>query len=289
MSVVQAPDPLPGEGEGAVATETGGHRQQGRAAMTAGDRVRLVLRGIGQTLITGGLIVLLFVVYEVYITNYFAHREQSKVHNALEQVWANGRDPLGLPGAGGVGIPLGEGIANIYIPRLGRDFAFTIVQGSTVPTDAELEKGPAHYRDTALPGGVGNFSVAGHRVGKGEPFLNLDQVKAGDMVIIETKTSWFVYQVLGKNGDLSQPDANGVPGREIVSPSDGNVLLPVPDHPNQPAKATDRYLTMTTCHPKFTATQRMVVHAALVSNLTTPRTGSTMPDAINALYNAKGL
>jgi sortase A len=283
MSVVQAPDPWPHEGGEAPESR---HRP---APMTAGDRVRFVLRGVGQTLITGGLVVLLFVVYEVYVTNYFAHREQSKVHQALEQVWATGRDPLALPGAGGVGIPLGQGIANIYIPRLGRDFAFTIVQGSAIPTDAELEKGPAHYRDTALPGAVGNFAMAGHRVGKGEPFLNLDRVKAGDTVIIETKTSWFVYRVLGKNGDLAQTDANGVPGREIVSPSDGDVLLPVPNHPNQQPGPNNRYLTMTTCHPKFTANQRMVVHAVLVSNLTAPRTSSTMPDAISALYNAKGL
>ena len=62
--------------------------------------------------------------------------------------------------------------------------------------------------------------------------------------------------------NLSAKDANGVPGREIVNPGDGDVLLPVPDHPgDDPAKA--RYMTMTTCHPKFTAEQRMIVHAVL--------------------------
>ena len=256
--------------------------------MSAGDRVRFFLRGIGQTLITAGCVVLLFVVYEVYVTNWFSHREQTKVHNALEDEWASGDDPLALPGGDQSGIPLGSGIANIYIPRFGRDFAFTIVQGTD---EGSLAKGPGHYVNTALPGDVGNFAVAGHRVGKGEPFLNLDHLRPGDSVIIETKTSWYVYQVLGdvKRNDLSARDGNGVPGREIVSPSDGRVLLPIPDQPGQKPTNNDRYLTMTTCHPKFTANQRMIVHALLLAKLTTPRAGTKMPASISALYNAKGL
>src|SRR3569832_1720209 len=69
-----------------------------RAPMSAGDRVRFVRRGVGQTLITAGCVVLLFVVYEVYITNIFSHRLQHRVHNQLEQQWAAGKDPLLLPG-----------------------------------------------------------------------------------------------------------------------------------------------------------------------------------------------
>ena len=261
----------------------------GRRPMTLGDRVRFVLRGVGQTLVTAGLVVLLFVVYEVWVTDLFAHAAQAKVHTALENEWSNGQDPLALPGANQSGIPIGDGIANIYIPRLGRDFAFTIVQGTG---DAELEKGPGHYDNTALPGQVGNFSIAGHRVGKGEPFLNLDHLRAGDTVIIETAKSWFVYQVIGDatSGNLAPTDANGVPGREIVSPSDGNVLLPVPNRPGVAgAPPNDHYLTMTTCHPKFTATQRMIVHAQLVGSMTTPRTGDAMPASINALYTSAGV
>src|SRR3954462_5755571 len=127
------------------------------AELTFGDKVRFVLRGIGQTLITLGLVVLLFVVYEVWITNLFAAREQSKVTDALKQEWRQNKDPLlPLPGTKDPSITLGSGIGILYIPRLGRDFHFTIVQGDTVPSDALLEKGPAHYKDTALPGQIGN-------------------------------------------------------------------------------------------------------------------------------------
>ena len=266
-----------------------------RAPMSAGDKVRLGLRGVGQTLITAGCVVLLFVVYEVYITNIFAHRLQHRVHNQLEQEWASGKDPLALPGGNQSTIPLGSGIANIYIPRFGRDYAFTIVQGTT---EGDLEKGPGHYVGTALPGAVGNFAIAGHRVGKGEPFLNLDHLRPGDAVIIETAKTWYVYRVEGNvsTKDLSAKDANGVPGREIVSPGDGNVLSPVPDSPGvNPPNATTpnvHYLTMTTCHPKFTATQRMVVHAVLQGALTTPRSGgkdATMPPNLAALYTEGNL
>jgi sortase A len=280
--------------ESAVATEAppgeparGSHRAA--ASGTApGDWVRFVLRGIGQTLITGGLVILLFVVYEVYVTNVFAHRLQVRVHNALENEWASGKDPLALPGTNQSGIPLGSGIANLYIPRFGKDYAFTVVQGTD---DAALEKGPGHYVGTALPGQTGNFAVAGHRVGKGEPFLNLDHLRPGDAVIVETESNWYVYVVEGdaKTGDLSATDFNKVPGREIVNPSDGQVILPVPDNPGLSPTAHDRYMTMTTCHPKFTAAQRMVVHAQLQPGSTVPRTGDQMPKSINALYDKAGL
>ena len=256
-----------------------------RRPMSTGDKIRFVLRGIGQTLITLGVVVLLFVVYEVWITNIFAHHEQSKVADALKKEWAHGKDPLlPLPGTKDPTIPVGSGIGVMYIPRLGQDFHFAIVEGSVVPTDGQLEKGPAHYRNTQLPGEIGNFAVAGHRVGKGEPFLNIDKLRAGDAVIVETKSTWYVYRVKGHPGGTdpqSSRDADGLPGREIVEPSDGDVLLPYPDHPGK--RATERLMTMTTCHPKFTASHRMIVYSVLQTKVA--NTDLTMPASIKALYD----
>ncbi len=250
-------------------------------AKTWGDWVRFVLRGIGQTLITGGLVVLLFVVYEVYVTNYLAHEAQAKVHKQLIQAWQDG-DPLELPGGSTPDLPLGVGIANLYIPRLGRDYAFTIVEGTGFDN---LEKGPGHYRHTALPGKVGNFAIAGHRVGKGEPFLNLDHLHAGDAVIVETESHWYVYDVLGDaaTNNLSAKGPLGIPGREIVGPDDRGPLYPVPEHPTeQPTKAL---LTMTTCHPKFTAEKRMIVYGKLVDTYDKASAEAPMPAAVTDLYN----
>lgn len=266
-----------------------------RRPMTGGDKVRFVLRGIGQTLITLGLVVLLFVVYEVWITNLYAAREQSKVTDALKQEWQENKDPLlPLPGSKDPSIPLGSGIGILYIPRLGRDFHFTIVQGGTVPNDAQLEKGPAHYKDTALPGQIGNFAVAGHRVGKGEPFLNIDKLRSGDAVIVETKSNWYVYRVLGtpagRNPQTVEAKVaeNGgsavmLKGREIVDPSAGRVLLPVPD--NEGVEPSQALMTMTTCHPKFTASHRMIVYSALDKQLSVKNTDLKMPDSLKALYD----
>jgi sortase A len=253
------------------------------AHKSTGDKVRFVLRGIGQTLITCGLIVLLFVFYEVYVTNWFAAEAQSKVKKDLVTQWANGKpDPLELPAGATPHLPLGKGIANLYIPRLGRDYAYTIVQGTS---QDDLEKGPGHYPKTALPGQKGNFAIAGHRVGKGEPFLNLDHLRAGDAVIVETESHFYVYKVKGLDHGLSVPDdVDNIPGREIIDPSDGAVLYPVPDHPlgTQP---TEKLMTMTTCHPKFTAQQRMVYHAILAGVYDKASGSSPMPAAVQALYD----
>lgn len=268
MSATAAPAPLPGDG---------------RPRRTLGDTVRFVLRGIGQTLITAGLVVLLFVVYEVWITNITSVRANRRLESRITREWQRGDDPLlPLPGGTNPTITLGTGIANLYMPRLGRHYHFALVEGVD---QSDLAIGPGHYPGTALPGEVGNFAVAGHRVGKGEPFLNLDRLRSGDAVIVETRSWWYVYRVKGHpagGNPQNSTDADGLPGREIVDPSDGAVLLPVPDHPG--ARPTERLMTMTTCHPKFTAAQRMIVYAVFRSK--TRRVGDRMPPAISALYAA---
>ena len=274
------------------------------------DRIRTGVRGTGQTLITAGLVVLLFVVYELWVTNIFNAHTQHRLQATLEQQWSQGKDPLASgpaqPGTKIRDIPLGDGVALIRIPAFGADWAYTIVEGTG---ERELAEGPGHYTGTALPGEVGDFAVAGHRVGKGEPFLNLDKLRAGDAVVVETQTTWFVYCVIGAGQDnrscspgargasLSNVDANKVPGREIVSPSAGQVVLPVPNEPGATQPYRAGYLTMTTCHPKFTANQRMIVHAVLDTQY--PRgiakhkaadgTYSTaIPAQINSLYTQVG-
>jgi sortase A len=230
------------------------------------DRLGLLLRGAGQTLVTVGAVMLLFVVYEVWVTNLFAHAKRQAAQNQITHSWRAGKDPLkgqdrlDLPGGTQVVIPVGTGFANLYIPRLGKDFAFPIVEGTD---ESDLESGVGHYPGTAIPGQLGNFAVAGHRVGKGEPFLNLDHLRPGDPVVVQTARHWYVYRVLGNvaSGDLGSRDPQGVPGREIVSPEAVQVVDPVPDDPG--GTPTRALMTMTTCHPKYTANSRMVLHAYL--------------------------
>ncbi|HST67766.1 MAG TPA: class E sortase [Mycobacteriales bacterium] len=230
---------------------------------TIGDRIRTFLRGIGQTFLTLGIVLLLLAGYEVWFTDLVNERTQKKLTTALEQQWEDGDDPTvgtapAKPGASVRQIPLGDGFALIYMPDLGTDYVYTVVEGTGVD---ELNEGPGHYVGTPLPGSVGNVAIAGHRVGKGSPFLNLDKLKAGAAIVIRTKSFWYTYRVLGdtRTGDAAAVSSFGVPGREIVDPSNVGVIAPVPGKPG--ATPTRKLLTLTTCHPKFSARQRMVIHA----------------------------
>ncbi len=243
-----------------------GRAPQGRAASSGqrGDRdlVRTGIRGLGQTLITFGLIVLLFVVYELFVTDLITNERQEELTEELLQNWED--DPtLGpdLPGGGLSTVPLGDGFARIRIPAFGGDYVKVVVEG-TDPD--ELLQGPGHYVDSAMPGELGNFALAGHRVGKGSPFLDLDRLMPGNAIVIETAETWFTYRVMGDpaSGDFGA-DPSGIPGQQIVSPEDVQVVFPIPGADNADVDPTAAYLTLTTCHPKFSAAQRLIVHAVL--------------------------
>ncbi|WP_433212604.1 class E sortase [Dactylosporangium sp. CS-047395] len=206
-----------------------------------GSVARAISRGTGEVLITFGLIVLLFAGYEVWGKSAIVDAHQDELNHQLEQQWA--QQPTVGPSAGpspAVVKPAnGAVIASVHIPRLNKKWA--VVQGVT---PADIRYAPGHYPDTALPGQVGNFSMAGHRT----PAIwwDLDKLKPGDSVVIKTAETWFVYTVTG---------------HEIVLPTAVQVVAPVPDKPGEvPTKAM---LTMTTCNPKFNNYQRYVVHAEL--------------------------
>ncbi|GAB3312698.1 hypothetical protein GCM10027298_38080 [Epidermidibacterium keratini] len=227
---------------------------------TRGDAVRTGLRGIGQTLITLGVVVALFIVYEAFITDIFNAQKQDELKSQLQDDW---QDPT-LEGPAQQEttfseVPIGDAFAVMRIPSFGADYAEAVVQGTT---NAALEKGPGHYTDTVGPGEIGNFSIAGHRVGKGSPFLNLDKLAPGDAIVIETEVNWYIYRVIGDpaTGSFDDP-AYPAPGQEITEPADYAQVAAVPH--DQSAEPTQALLTLTTCHPKFSAAERLIIHAYL--------------------------
>jgi sortase A len=208
---------------------------------------RRVLSGTGQLLITAGVVVLLFVGYELWWTGVTTRHDQHVLLGNLRREWARGqsvKDP-----------PVGSALAILRIPRLGKHYEFAVVQGTST---ADLIKGPGHYPGTAMPGQIGNFAVAGHRTTYLHPFYDLNELRVGDPIVIQTRTTWFTYRV---------QDIPGTPARhqEIVSPSDVSVAYAVPDQPNPDAVPTARVLTFTSCNPRYSAAQRIVVHALLVN------------------------
>lgn len=225
------------------------------------DVLRTAARGTGQLLLTVGYVLLLFVVYELWVTDLLSNARQDELTAELREEWAA---PAAVPAE----LQGGEAFAMLHIPRLGADYARAVVEGTGTE---DLEQGPGHYRGTAMPGEQGNFAVAGHRVGRGSPFLEIDELRAGDPVVVETADSWFVYRVLGP--------ADVVPGQQVVSPSDVSVIAPTPNGPPDGAP-TGAYLTLTTCHPEYSARQRLVVHAVLDGP---PLSRSEAPDGPPAL------
>ena len=224
-----------------------------------GSRWRAVARALGELLVTGGLVVLLFVVYELHVTDLLAERRQDDLSQQLYEKWD--RTPGAAPGAAPVedGI-VGEAFAVLHIPRLGSDYHRVVLEGTD---EEQLSQGPGHYVGTAMPGEPGNAAFAGHRVGKGSPFLDLDRLRPGDPVVVETADSWFVYRVLGDAGSGEfTTDPSGIPGQQIVSPDRVEVIAPTPMTSGD-APASGAFLTLTTCHPKYSARQRLIVHARL--------------------------
>ncbi|SEP68292.1 LPXTG-site transpeptidase (sortase) family protein [Lentzea xinjiangensis] len=244
------------------------------------------VRGIGEALITLGLVVLLFVVYEVYVTDLLSAEKQEDATAALDSEWSSNvvtPPPADPNRQSKLNLIEGKAFAKMYIPVFGNDWKFSVVEGTT---DKHLEIGPGHYKDTAQPGEAGNFSIAGHRVGKGAPFNDLDLLESCNAIVVQTQTQWFVYRVLPMRNEVAgwaanpkakEPACAGVAplsttlgdayaktvGQEIVAPSQGEVIAPIPHQVNAtvPPEKQARLLTLTTCHPRFSDKQRLIVHA----------------------------
>ncbi|MFK7919586.1 MAG: class E sortase [Ilumatobacter sp.] len=129
----------------------------------------------------------------------------------------------------------GDAIARIEIPRIGvNDIVVAGVE------TGDLKRGPGHFPDTPLPGQLGNAAIAGHRTTYGQPFRNVDQLQVGDEIRMTTLNGVFIYRVTGQA--IVEPSEY-----QVVSTTDPNVAN----------------LTLTSCHPVFTARQRIVIFSEL--------------------------
>jgi sortase A len=230
--------------------------------------VRAGAHGLGELSITAGLILLLFVAWQLWWTDATTERAQATTTDTLEQQWA--KDPAKAPGAlvdGKVNsVPLGDAFALIYIPRFGKRYVKPIYQGTELSI---LDKGVGHYTGAQMPGQIGNFAMAGHRVTYGKPFNEIATIKPGDPIVIETATTWYVYRAVR---------------HVIVTPNHIEVVDPVPEHPGQaPAQA---WMTMTACNPEFSARQRYVEFSLLDQVI--PKSRGHIPSALAGIAIGKG-
>jgi sortase A len=213
--------------------------------VTGGDRLRWFLRGIGQTLITLGVVILLFCGYELWFTGIYTKQQQHELGKGLDQTWQQA--PAVTPHHQLVPLPyvVGKGIARIWFPTL--RLHYVVVEGVT---REDLKKGPGHYPTSARIGAVGNVVISGHRTTYLAPFNRVDELHAGDPIVLETQGFWYTYTVTSET---------------VVKPTAIEVTYPVPYHLGR--KPTQRLLTLTTCNPKYSATTRLIVHATLSAPL----------------------
>lgn len=230
-----------------------------KAARAAKDSPGVVAsRVLGELFITFGVLMLLFVAYQLWWTNVLAHKAANGAAKNLEQEWEDSKGEQRAPGA----FEPGQGFAIMYIPKL--DVKVPIAEG--IDKHKVLDKGMlGHYSgdlETAMPWDKkGNFAVAGHRNTHGEPFRYINKLKPGDKIVVETESKYYTYVM-----------ASVLPQ---TPPSNVDVIGPVP--PGSGFTEPGRYITLTTCTPEFTSKYRLIVWGKMAEER--PR-GKGKPDAL---------
>lgn len=218
--------------------------------------LRRAARGVGFVLLGFGILVFLFIAYQLWGTSITTrlHQEQlrAQFNHELALLYRHPKSTTTTTAVGptttttqpisAVKAPVpgqvpadGQPIGIIDIPAIGANYV--VVEGTDT---ADLILGPGHYAGTPLPGQPGNAAIAGHRTTYLHPFYNLNELAAGDPIYVTTTQGRFKYSVQQVM---------------VVSPDDTAVLDPTPTPE----------LTLTTCNPRYSASQRLVVQAALVS------------------------
>lgn len=220
--------------------------------MTPGKQSRF-LTIAGQTLLGISLLIALFLIYQLFVTDFINSRSQAAAADELVVVLAERRDGLMSPGTTSPAsttttlqvvelpelavepeVPVGEPFARLIIDRIALDAV--VFEGVDRTT---LKSGPGHMPGTPLPGQPGNSVISGHRTTYGRPFYELDLLVVGDEIEVETALGVSTYSV-----------------REIliVAPTDVWVA----------GHIDGAWLTLTTCHPRFSAAERLIVQAELI-------------------------
>lgn len=211
--------------------------------------VRAVVGAVGELAVTLGLLLFAYIGWQLWWTDVVAEHAQAQTVTRIEQSFGDPpqKAPVTKPASPEARVhpkvPLGDAFALIRVPRFGKDFVRPVREGTS---STVLAGGVGHYLGTAFPGEVGNFATAGHRTTYGKPYSDIDALRVGDLIVIETRTAYDVYAVTS---------------HEIVLPSAIEVTYPVPDQPG--VAPTQAVMTLTSCNPRFSAAQRYVVHAAL--------------------------
>jgi sortase A len=229
----------------------------------ATPRPRVTVLGVfGEFLITAGVIVFLFLGWQLWWNDMMMAGEQSRAASEISQRWITqdraSAAPRPTPAAAepaGYGEPVvpaapaeGEAFAVLYIPRYGADYHRSIAEGTSHAVLNSTRLGIGHYQGTQMPGEVGNFVVAAHRSAYGGGMHLINQLQLGDAIYVQTADGYYTYRFR----DL-----------EYVKPTAVDVLAPVPNHPG--VVPTDRIITLTSCNPLYSTAERIIAYGIFES------------------------
>ena len=277
MSVVpEPPTPDPdgdrdGDGDGPEPSSRRAQRAAERRRARAGRRFSVV-GVLGELLITAGIVVLLYIGWQLWFTEITVGHEQRVEASEQSREWneqAASAPPSAPPTPEPTQEPTSEPsepadpawieppvenapaasqrLGMLIVPRWGADYYRTIAEGTDMAQ--VLDRGRlGHYSNTSMPGAVGNFAIAAHRMGHGGSLHYIDELRLGDHIYVETASGWYRYEFRNL---------------EYVRPTGVGVLNPVPQSPETPP--TERYITLTSCNPEHTTHERIIAYGVLTA------------------------
>ncbi|MFS0853431.1 class E sortase [Microbacterium sp. 179-I 3D4 NHS] len=214
---------------------------------------------LGELLLTAGVLVLLFVAWQMWIGDVIINAQKNEEGAAVAASWAAEPAPEPPPlveAEDGTtsyepvipAVPAEtEQLGLMHIPRFGTDYIKGIYGGTS--RARTLDKlGIGVYKDSKMPGEVGNFAMAGHRTTWGKPFNQLDKLQLNDAIVVETPDGWFTYRFRTL---------------EYVKPTQTDVLADVPQMPE--VATGERYITLTACSPLYSLAERIVAYGVFES------------------------
>jgi sortase A len=239
-----------------------GERPETSGAPAAARRSRVSFVGVlGELLVTAGALILLFLGWQLWWNDAIMASQQSDAASELSTDWLEqgraeqGEAPppspdegYGEPVVDTTAYPNGEPFAVMYVPRFGEDSQRGVAEGVGLDVLNSFQLGVGHYPDTQMPGEVGNFAIASHRSAYGGGMHEIEQLRLGDGIFIQTRDGWYTYRFR----DF-----------EYVAPETVGVLAPVPHHPD--LAPTDRIITLTSCNPLYSTAERIIAYGVLES------------------------
>lgn len=227
---------------------------------------------LGELLVTAGVLILLFLGWQLWWNDAIMASQQSDAASELSSEWGaptpdpepaaepqdegEPQDEAEPPAAVEYGDPVvdateygnGEAFAVMYVPRFGEDSQRTIAEGIGLDVLNSYRLGVGHYPQTQMPGEVGNFAIASHRSAYGGGMHEIEQLRLGDGIFIQTRDGWYTYRF--RDFEYAAPETVGV-------------LAPVPHRPD--LAPTDRIVTLTSCNPLYSTAERIIAYGVLES------------------------